>query len=160
MTDLTPSRILDGFKEVVSKVPKIQVVATEDARWDMAMSERAAGQLFARTAAQGGLDAIIGMADNMTHGAIQAAKAADIAVGTGPGKLINIGGSCMKFGMDHLKTGEQYSTMTVIPTRTGKAAVEVMADYFEGKQVPQFTMLPIEEINKGNFEKYTQACTF
>jgi ABC-type sugar transport system substrate-binding protein len=160
MTDLTPSRIIDGFKEVVSKVPKVQVVAIEDARWDMAMSERAAGQLFARSAAQGGLDAIIGMADNMTHGAIQAAKAADIAVGSTQGKLINIGGSCMKFGMDHLKTGEQYSTMTVIPTRTGKAAVDVMADYFEGKQVPKFTMLPIEEINRSNFEKFTQACTF
>jgi len=160
MTDLTPARVIQGIKEVVATVPKVQLVAIEDARWDMAMSERAAGQLFARYTAQGGLDAIIGMADNMTHGAIQAAKAADIPVGTAPGKLINIGGSCMKFGMDHVRSGEQYSTMTVIPSRTGKAAVDVMANYFDGKPVEKFTLMPIEEITKANLEKYAQACTF
>ncbi|MEA2983538.1 MAG: ribose transport system substrate-binding protein [Alphaproteobacteria bacterium] len=160
MTDLTPARIIQGFKEAVATVPKVQLVAIEDARWDMAMSERAAGQLFARNTAQGGLDAIVGMADNMTHGAIQAAKAADIVVGTAPGKLINIGGSCMKFGMDHLRTGAQYSTMTVIPTRTGKAVVDVIEAHFNGKSVPKFTLLPIEEITSANMEKYTQACTF
>jgi ABC-type sugar transport system substrate-binding protein len=160
MTDLTPARIIQGFKEAVATIPKVQIVAIEDARWDMAMSERAAGQLFARHTAQGGLDAIIGMADNMTHGAIQAAKAADIAVGTKPGQLINIGGSCMKFGMDHLRSGAQYSTMTVIPTRTGKATVDAIAAHFEGKSVPKFTLLPVEEITRANFERYTQACTF
>ncbi len=76
MSESTPQKRLKGFKDAVAKEPKIQIVATEDARWDMANSERIAGQLFARYAAQGGLDAVYAMADNMAHGVIQASRAA------------------------------------------------------------------------------------
>ncbi|MGD0023298.1 MAG: sugar ABC transporter substrate-binding protein [Xanthobacteraceae bacterium] len=160
LSESTPQMRVKGFKEAVAKDPKIQIVATEDAHWDMANSERIAGQLLARYAAQGGLDAIYAMADNMAHGVIQAAKAADIPLGTDDGKLVIVSGTCMKFGIDHIRAGEQYSTATQIPARTGKAAIELIAAYFDGKSVPNQKILPVEAITKDNVDTYAEACTY
>ena len=79
---LGPRRVV-GFKEAVAANPKVEIAAIEDGRWDTATSERLAGQLYARFAASGGLDALYGMADNQAVAAIKAAEAAGIAVGTG-----------------------------------------------------------------------------
>ena len=76
----------------------MEIAAIEDGRWDTATSERLAGQLYARFAATGGLDALYGMADNQAVAAIKAAEAAGIAVGTGPKQLIVVGGNCQKEG--------------------------------------------------------------
>ena len=77
-----PRRVA-GFKEAVAANPKLEIAAIEDGRWDTATSERLAGQLYARFAASGGLDAVYGMADNQAVAAIKAADAAGITVGTG-----------------------------------------------------------------------------
>jgi hypothetical protein len=69
-----------SFNGCVVKAPRA-IVAVEDARWDTATSERVAGQLYARFATSGGLDAVYGMADNQASAAIRAAEAAGIAVG-------------------------------------------------------------------------------
>ena len=45
---------------------QVQIVAVEDAKWQTDLSERIAGQLFARYAAQGGLDVIYGMPDHQS----------------------------------------------------------------------------------------------
>ncbi|MGZ3329405.1 MAG: sugar ABC transporter substrate-binding protein, partial [Xanthobacteraceae bacterium] len=82
-----PRRVA-GFKDAVAANPKVEIAAIEDGRWDTAISERLAGQLYARFAASGGLDALYGMADNQAVAAIKAAEAAGIAVGTGPKQLI------------------------------------------------------------------------
>src|SRR5262249_3444707 len=71
-------RRLAGINEVLATDPTVKVVATEDARWDTATSERIAGQLYARFAAAGGLDVVYGMADNQAVAAIKAAAAAGI----------------------------------------------------------------------------------
>lgn len=160
LSEATPQLRIQGFKEAVAKDPKIQIVATEDAKWDMANSERIAGQLFARYAAQGGLDVIYAMADNMAHGVIQAAHAADIPLGTADGKLIIVSSNCMKFGVDDIRAGEQYSTATQLPTRTGKVSIEVIADLLNGKPVEKQNFLPVEAITAVNVDKYAQACTF
>ena len=62
-----PRRVV-GFREAMKANPKAQIVAVEDAKWQTDLSERIAGQLFARFAAQGGLDVIYGMADNQAAG--------------------------------------------------------------------------------------------
>jgi ribose transport system substrate-binding protein len=160
LSESTPQKRVKGFKETVAKDPKIQVVATEDARWDMANSERIAGQLFARYAAQGGLDAVYAMADNMAHGVIQAAKAADIPLGTEQGKLVVVSSNCLKFGINHIRSGLQYSTATQMPERTGRAAVELIVDRFEGKAVPKEKILPMEAITRANVETYAAPCSF
>ena len=50
-----PRRVA-GFREAMKANPQVQIVAVEDAKWQTDLSERIAGQLFARYAAQGGLD--------------------------------------------------------------------------------------------------------
>ena len=156
---VAPRRVA-GFREALKANPKVQIVAVEDARWDTALSEKVAGQLYARFAAQGGLDVVYGMADNQAHGAIQAAEAAGIPLGVGPGKLTVIGSNCMRMGIANIKAGKQYSTGTQVPTRTGIRAAELIADYFSGKQLPKFEYLPVEMITKANVEKWESPCTF
>jgi ribose transport system substrate-binding protein len=156
---VAPKRVA-GFREVVAKNPKVEIVAVEDAKWDTATSERVAGQLFARFAARGGLDGIYGMADNQAVAIIQAAEAAGLKVGAGKGELIVLGSNCLKTGVAMIKAGKQYSTGTQIPTRTGVRSAEVIADYFNGKQLPKNIILPVETIDRGNIAKWESACTF
>ena len=71
-----------AFRDAITKNPGMEVVVTEDVKWSPAVGERAAGQLLARFAPQGGLDGFYGMNDVVANGAIQAAEAAGVKVGT------------------------------------------------------------------------------
>ncbi|WP_157787606.1 sugar ABC transporter substrate-binding protein [Pusillimonas noertemannii] len=153
-------RRLEGFKKAIEAHPEIKIVATEDAKWDTATSERIAGQLFARFAAQGGLDAIYAMADNMAHGTILAAKAAGVPLGTQDKELVVVSSNCMKFGIDHIRAGEQYSTATQMPGRTGTEAVATAAAFLQGKPVEKHHYLEMAAITKENLDKFADACTF
>jgi ribose transport system substrate-binding protein len=154
-----PRRVA-GFREAIKSNPKAQIVAVEDAKWATDVSERIAGQLFARFAAQGGLDVVYGMADNQAAAIVQAAKAAGIPLGIEKGKLIVIGSNCLKQGIMGIKAGEQYSTGTQIPTRTGNRAAELVADHFNGKKLNKQEILPVETITKANVDQWEAACTF
>jgi ABC-type sugar transport system substrate-binding protein len=154
-----PRRVL-GFREAMKTNPQAQIVSVEDAKWQTDLSERIAGQLFARFAVQGGLDAIYGMADNQAAAIIQAAKSANIALGIEKGKLIVVGSNCLKQGIAGIKAGEQYSTGTQVPTRTGLKAAEMIADYFNGRKLPKNEILPVETITKGNVAQWEEACSY
>src|SRR5215468_4535539 len=67
-----PRRVA-GFREAMKANQQVQIVAVEDAKWQTDLSERIAGQLFARFAPQGGLDVIYGMADNQAAASFMAA---------------------------------------------------------------------------------------
>jgi ABC-type sugar transport system substrate-binding protein len=154
-----PRRVA-GFREVLKDHPKIEIVATEDAKWDTATSERVAGQLFARFAPRGGLDVVWGMADNQAVAAIRAAEAANIPLGTEKGKLIVLGSNCLKQGIEMIKAGKQFSTGIQIPSRTGSRAAEVAIDYFNGKPLPKQNLLPVELVTKANVAKWEQPCSY
>lgn len=149
-----------GFKEEIAKHPNIKIMAIEDAKWNTALSEKTAGQLFARFAAQGGLDGIYAMADNMSAAVVHAAEAASIPLGTGKGNLVVVSSNCMKPGIDFIKAGKQYSTATQMPTRTGRAAAELVAAYFRGEKLKKHNILPMEMITRENVAKYEKPCTF
>jgi ABC-type sugar transport system substrate-binding protein len=102
---IAPRRV-NGFREAVKANPKVEIVAVEDARWDTATSERVAGQLYARFATSGGLDAVYGMADNQAAAGIRAAEAVGIAV---------VGGNCLKEGLDAIKADKMQATVTQNP---------------------------------------------
>jgi ribose transport system substrate-binding protein len=153
-------RRLAGLNEVLATHPNIKVVATEDARWDTATSERIAGQLYARFAATGGLDVVYGMADNQAVAAIKAAGAAGIAVGKGPKQLIVVGGNCLKEGTDAIRADQLYSSVTQSPTEVGAAAIKAADDFFAGKKVPKDTLLPVEAVTKANVDKFQALCTY
>ena len=149
-----------GFNEAIKANPKIQVVATEDAYWDTAKSEQIAGQLFARFAAQGGLDVMYGMADNQAVAIERAAEAAGIPLGLGKGKLIVVSSNCDSDGLKAIREGKQYSTATQVPGNAGTHSAQIAADYLAGKQVPAVDHLVAELINKDNLDKWQEACTY
>jgi ribose transport system substrate-binding protein len=153
-------RRLDGIKQVLAAHKDIKIVATEDGLWQTAPSERIAGQLYARFAASGGLDLIYGMADNQATAAISAAKSAGISVGIGPKKMAVVGGNCMKEGIDAIRNGTMYGTLTQSPTDVGRTAADTIADYFNGKKPGKTVLLPVEKIIKTNVDKYAAACTY
>jgi ABC-type sugar transport system substrate-binding protein len=154
-----PRRVA-GFKEVAAANPKLEIVAVEDGRWDTATSERLAGQLYARFAAGGGLDAVYGMADNQAVAAIKAADAAGISVGTGPKQLIVLGGNCQKEGLDAIGAGKMYSSVTQIPTDLGRRTADAAHEFFSGKKLPKADLLPVDLITKVNLAQWQAPCTY
>jgi ABC-type sugar transport system substrate-binding protein len=160
LSESTPQSRIAGFKEAVASNPKIEIVAIEDARWDMARSEQIAGQLFARFAVRGGLDAVFGMADYMAFGAIKSAKAANIPLGTAKGQTMIVGSNCAKMGIDAIMAGEQYGTATQMPSRTGREAVATLKQHFSGQPVKKQNILEMTAITKDNAEKFREGCTF
>ena len=132
----------------------------EDARWDTATSERIAGQLYARFAAGGGLDAMYGMADNQAAAAIRAAEAAGIAVGIKPKQLVVVGGNCLKEGLEHIKTDKMHSTITQIPTDLGMRAADVIDDHFAARSCRKKFCLPLATVTKANVGQWESPCTY
>lgn len=150
-----------GFKEAVKKYSNIDLVAVEDGRWDTATSERIAGELYARFASKGGLDAVYGMADNQAVAAIHAAEAAGIKVGyASPKELVVVGGNCLKEGIDSIKAGKMYATFSQIPTDLGVKTADTVNAYFSGKKLPKKILLPVELIDKGNVAQWARKCTY
>ena len=160
LTEGLGPRRLAGIKEAIAVNPKIEIVAVEDARWDTATGERIAGQLFARFAAQGGLDGVYGMADNLALATIKAAEAAGIPLGSGPKQLLVFGGNCQKEGIDALKAGKMVSSVSQIPTYVGEKLADAANDIFSGKTLPKETLLPVELIDQANVAKWEAACTY
>lgn len=156
---IAPRRVA-GFRDAAKANPKVEIVAVEDARWDTATSERIAGQLYARFAAAGGLDAVYGMADNQAVAAIRAADAAGIAVGDAPKQLIVVGGNCLKEGLDAIKAGKMQSTITQIPTELGVLAADVIDEYFSGKKLTKEILLPLATVTKANVARWEAPCTY
>ncbi len=156
---IAPRRV-NGFREAVKANPKVEIVAVEDARWDTATSERIAGQLYARFAAAGGLDAVYGMADNQAAAAIRAADAASIAVGGKPKQLVVVGGNCLKEGLDAIKADKMYATVTQIPTDLGVRAADVINEHFSGEKLPKEDLLPLATVTKANVAQWEGPCTY
>jgi ribose transport system substrate-binding protein len=153
-------RRLAGIKEVLAAHPKVQLVAVEDAHWDPVQTERVAGQLLARFAPQGGLDVIYGMNDDQTVAIIRAAESAGVRLGLKPGELVVVGGNCSKQGIEMIEAGKEYSTGIQGPARTGAGAADLANDYFEGKPLKKFNLLPIETVTAANAPKWTATCNY
>jgi ribose transport system substrate-binding protein len=149
-----------AFRDAVAKNPGMEVVVTEDVKWNPAVGERAAGQLLARFAPQGGLDGFYGMNDVVANAAIQAAEAAGVKVGTASGNLIVVGGNCQAPGVKNIEAGKQAATLLMLPVEEGKLAAARVKDHFDGKKPEKITFLPTETITKANIAQHAQACSY
>jgi ABC-type sugar transport system substrate-binding protein len=149
-----------AFRQAVAKHAGMEVVVTEDVKWNPAVGERAAGQLLARFAGQGGLDGFYGMNDVVANGAIQAAESAGVKVGTGKGELVVVGGNCQAPGIKNIETGKQAATLLMLPVEEGKITATKVKEFFDGKTPEKVTFLPTETITKANLAKYAQPCSY
>ena len=147
----------EAFKQAIAKVPTIQLVAVESANWRTDLSENIARQLFVRFAAQGGLQGIYAMADNMAFGVIQAAEAA----GLQPGKnIMVVSSTCQKEGISNIRSGKQFSAVDQVPTREGEFGAGVVLKVLKGEQVKKNEIIPARAVDASNIDQYAQACSF
>jgi len=149
-----------AFKDVLAKNPGFELVASEDGRWNTAMSEKITGELLVRFNARGGVDGVFAMADNQATGAINAIESAGLKTGVADKGIIVVGSNCMKDGIIHIKSGQQYGTATQIPTEEAETAVKKIAGYFNGEKLQKYEMVPVHGINKANVEQFAAGCSY
>jgi ribose transport system substrate-binding protein len=151
---------MEAFKAALAKQPGIQLVATEDGKWNTAVTEKVTGQLLVRFAGQGGVDGIYAMADNQATGAINAVQSAGLPLGVANKGIVVVGSNCMKDGIVHIKSGEQYGTATQIPTEEAETAAKKVAAYFNGQPLKKYETIPVYGITKENVDKFAAGCSY
>jgi len=149
-----------AFKDVLAKNPGFELVASEDGRWNTAMSEKITGELLVRFNARGGVDGVFAMADNQATGAINAIESAGLKAGTADKGIVVVGSNCMKDGVVHIKSGQQYATATQIPTEEAAVAAKKLAGYFNGEKLQKYEMVPVFGITKDNLDKFATGCSY
>ena len=159
-SQLNPILRMVGFKSALAKYPGIKLVAEADGKWNTAASEKITGDLLVRFAGRGGLDGIYGMADNQATGIIQAIESASLKAGVANKGIVVVASNCMKDGIVHIKSGTQYATNTQIPVEEAKAALEHVADFFNGKQLKKQEIVESYAITQTNVDKFAQACSY
>ena len=156
---IAPIRV-KAFTEELRSHAGIEVVATEDAKWDTALSEKIAGQLYARFSGKGGLDAIYAMSDNMADAAIKAAQSAGLHTGTGKDDILIISSNCEAPGIRNIKAGKQYSDISFPPKQLEIDTANLVADYFNGKTLQKANYEHHELITKQNVDQWAGACEY
>ena len=101
------------------------------------MSEKITGELLVRFNARGGVDGIFAMADNQATGAIQAVESAGLKLGVANKGIVVVASNCMKDGIIHIKSGQQYGTATQIPTEEAEIAAKKVAGAFQRRDAEE-----------------------
>ena len=151
---------MDAFKAVLAQHPGIKLVDTEDGKWNTVVSEKITGQLLVRFSSQGGIDGIFDMADNQATGSINAIQSADVPLGVAKKGIVVVGSNCMKDGIIHIRSGEQYGTATQIPTEEATYAAKKIIAYFNGGQLKKYDIIPVYGITKNNVDKFAAGCSY
>jgi ribose transport system substrate-binding protein len=151
---------MDAFKAVLAQHPDIQLIDTQDGKWNTALSEKITGELLVRYSAQGGLDGIFAMADNQATGAIQAVQSAGQKLGVADKGIVVVASNCMKDGVLHIKSGEQYSTATQIPTEEAQTAAAKITAYFNGTALQKYETIPVYGVTKSNVDQFAAGCSY
>jgi ABC-type sugar transport system substrate-binding protein len=151
---------LEAFKAVLAQHPGIELVDVEDGKWNTALSEKITGELLVRFNAQGGIDGIFDMADNQATGSINAVQSAGLKLGVADKGIIVVASNCMKDGIVHIKSGEQFGTATQIPTEEAEFAAKKIGGYFNGEALKKYEIVPVYGITKENVEQFTAGCSY
>jgi ribose transport system substrate-binding protein len=149
-----------AFKQELAKHPGYELIAAEDGRWNTALSEKITGELLVRFSGRGGVDGIFAMADNQATGAIQAVTSAGLKLGVADKGIVVVASNCMKDGILHIKSGQQYGTATQIPTEEAEVAAKKVAAFFNGGKLQKYEMVPVFGITKANVDKFATGCSY
>jgi ABC-type sugar transport system substrate-binding protein len=151
---------MDAFKSVLAQHPGIELVAVEDGKWNTALSEKITGELLVRFSGRGGIDGVFAMADNQATGAIQAVESAGLPLGLDKKGVVVVASNCMKDGIIHINSGQQYSTATQIPTQEAEVAAQKVAAYFGGEKLKKYEIVPVYGITKENVAQFAAGCSY
>jgi ABC-type sugar transport system substrate-binding protein len=149
-----------AFKAVLAKHPGITLVAEEDGKWQIPPSEKITGELLVRFSGRGGVDGIFAMADNQATGAIQAVQNAGLKLGVADKGIVVVSSNCMKDGVIHINSGEQYGTATQIPTEEAEFAAKKIVGYFNGEKLQKNEIVTTYGITKKNVAEFAKGCSY
>jgi ribose transport system substrate-binding protein len=149
-----------AFKDVLAKNPGFELVATEDGKWNTALTEKVTGELLVRFNARGGVDGVFGMADNQVTGAIQAIESAGLKLGVANKGIVVVGSNCMKDGVLNIRSGKQFATATQIPTEEAEVAAKKVAAHFNGQKMQKYELVPVHGITRENVEQFAAGCSY
>jgi ribose transport system substrate-binding protein len=149
-----------AFKAVLAKNPGYNLVATEDGRWNTALSEKITGELLVRMNGRGGVDGIFAMADNQATGSINAVQSAGLKLGVANKGIVIVASNCMKDGIIHIRSGQQYATATQIPTEEAEVAAKKVTAYFNGEKLKKYELVPVFGVTKENVDKFAAGCSY
>jgi ABC-type sugar transport system substrate-binding protein len=110
--------------------------------------------------AQGGVDGIFDMADNQATGSINAVQSAGLKLGVADKGIIVVASNCMKDGILHIKSGEQFGTATQIPTEEAEFAAKKIGGYFNGEVLKKYEIVPVYGITKENVDQFAAGCSY
>jgi ribose transport system substrate-binding protein len=151
---------MKAFKAVLAKHPGIDLVAEEDGKWQVPLSEKVTGELLVRFSGKGGIDGIFAMADNQAAGAIQAVETAGLKLGVANKGIVVVASNCMKDGIVHINSGEQYATATQIPTEEAELAAKRVVAYFNGEKLQKYEIVKTYGITKQNVGEFAKGCSY
>jgi ABC-type sugar transport system substrate-binding protein len=149
-----------AFKAALAQHPGYDLVDSQDGKWNTAVSEKVTGELLVRFAGQGGVDGIFAMADNQATGAINAVESAGLTLGVAKKGIVVVASNCMKDGIIHIRSGQQYGTATQIPTEEAEYAAKKVTAYFNGGQLKKYDIIPVYGITKDNVDKFAAGCSY
>ena len=149
-----------AFKAVLAQHPGIELIDTEDGKWNTAVTEKITGELLVRFSGQGGIDGIFDMADNQATGSINAVESAGLKLGTASKGIVVVASNCMKDGIIHIKSGQQFATATQIPTEEAEFAAHKIASYFDGGKLNKQELVPVYGVTKDNVDQFAAGCSY
>jgi ABC-type sugar transport system substrate-binding protein len=100
------------------------------------------------------------MADNQATGAINAVESAGVKLGVADKGIVVVASNCMKDGIVHIRSGQQFGTATQIPTEEGEFAAKKIAAYFDGAPLKKYELVPVYGITKKNVDRFAAGCSY
>ena len=151
---------MEAFRAVLAQHPGIELVAAEDGKWNTALTEKITGELLVRFNPRGGVDGIFAMADNQATGSIQAVESAGLKLGVADKGIVVVASNCMKDGIVHINSGQQYATATQIPTEEAEVTAKKVVAYFNGEKLKKYELVPVYGITKENVGQFAAGCSY
>lgn len=150
---------MEAFYSVLAKYPQYKIVDVQDGNWDQGKSAEIARTLFAKYAANGGVQAAFGMADHQAAAIIQAAQQAGMPVELDNKGLIVTGSNCFEIGIVNISNGLQYGTSTQAMVPTALFAAPLIEQALVGKTIPKRTLYKESRITRDNVDKWKAFCS-
>jgi ABC-type sugar transport system substrate-binding protein len=151
---------MEAFKAVLAQHPGVELVAAEDGKWNTALTEKITGELLVRFVPRGGIDGIFAMADNQATGSIQAVESAGLKLGVADKGIVVVASNCMKDGIVHINSGQQYATATQIPTEEAEVTAKKVAAHFNGEKLKKYELVPVYGITRENVGQFAAGCSY
>lgn len=123
-----------GFKEALAAYPDITIVAEQEGAFDQ---ERSLNAMTNILQVESQIDAVFGANDDNTIGAVRAIDGAGrFLPADDPGHIAIIGIDGTAQALDAIRAGQQTATIAQNPIRMAEQAMQFIADYFAGEDVP------------------------